>query len=246
MVLEAEQEELQVNYLHTDQVGLPKELTDEKSELIWYAKYQTWGKVTEEHNLYQGHQPFRFQNQYYDVETGLHYNLMRYYDADSGRFSNQDPIGLLGGTNLYQYAPNPLGWVDFLGLNPISRVTKIAYNMASDMPIIKRGTKDWIAAVKSPKNEGIGDIRVANRKDAQLLMEDAGLNLNRRKMYTEEEYTDGYQNHKPQPGRDRKTKKWKCSSERWKDGETSVGNDLNHINWKAENGRRKGHIFYED
>ncbi|WP_434779528.1 RHS repeat-associated core domain-containing protein [Neisseria sp. Ec49-e6-T10] len=102
-------ENIVINYLHTDQVGLPKELTDEKGELIWYAKYQTWGKIAEEHNLHQGHQPFRFQNQYYDVETGLHYNLMRYYDADSGRFSNQDPIGLLGGDNLYQYAPNLMG-----------------------------------------------------------------------------------------------------------------------------------------
>ncbi|QIQ22426.1 hypothetical protein IPMB12_06855 [Zophobihabitans entericus] len=72
IVLESEQEEPQVNYLHTDKVGLPKELTDEKGELIWYAKYQTWGKVSEEHNLHQGHLPFRFQNQYYDVETGLH------------------------------------------------------------------------------------------------------------------------------------------------------------------------------
>ncbi|QIQ22428.1 RHS repeat domain-containing protein [Zophobihabitans entericus] len=116
IVLEAEQEEPQVHYLHTDQVGLPKELTDEKGELIWYAKYQTWGKVAEEHNLYQGHQPFRFQNQYYDAETGLHYNLMRYYDEDIGRFSNQDPIGLMGGENLYQYAPNPMGWVDPWGL----------------------------------------------------------------------------------------------------------------------------------
>ncbi|USL60313.1 RHS repeat-associated core domain-containing protein [Pantoea ananatis] len=58
----------------------------------------------------------------------MHYNLFRYYDPDSGRFTQHDPIGLAGGTNLYQYAPNALGWVDPLGLmkckNPSKEATK--------------------------------------------------------------------------------------------------------------------------
>ncbi|MEQ9944760.1 RHS repeat-associated core domain-containing protein [Pectobacterium aroidearum] len=58
----------------------------------------------------------RYAGQYADEETGLHYNLFRYYDPTVGRFTTQDPIGLAGGINLYQYAPNPLGWVDPLGL----------------------------------------------------------------------------------------------------------------------------------
>lgn len=62
------------------------------------------------------HQPIRFQGQYFDAETGLHYNRFRYYDPDVGRFISQDPIGLAGGDNLYAYAPNPTGWVDPLGL----------------------------------------------------------------------------------------------------------------------------------
>ncbi len=56
--------------------------------------------------------PLRFQGQYHDVETGLHYNLARYYDPRTGRFIQPDPIGLLGGINHYQYAPNPVMWVD--------------------------------------------------------------------------------------------------------------------------------------
>ncbi|MFS9065841.1 RHS repeat-associated core domain-containing protein [Streptococcus timonensis] len=46
------------------------------------------------------------QNHYYDEETGLYYNFFRYYEPDAGRFVNQDPIGLLGGENLYRFAPN--------------------------------------------------------------------------------------------------------------------------------------------
>ncbi|MFN6817586.1 RHS repeat-associated core domain-containing protein, partial [Proteus mirabilis] len=44
--------------------------------------------------------------------TGLHYNTFRYYAPDLGRFTQQDPLGLAGGINLYAYAPNPLTWVD--------------------------------------------------------------------------------------------------------------------------------------
>ena len=41
-------------------------------------------------------QPLRFQGQYFDGETGLHYNRFRYYDPVVGRFVHQDPIGLEG------------------------------------------------------------------------------------------------------------------------------------------------------
>ncbi|MDH5859287.1 RHS repeat-associated core domain-containing protein, partial [Lampropedia aestuarii] len=58
---------------------------------------------------------------YYDAETGLHYNRFRYYDPDCGRFVSQDPIGLYGGDNLYQYAPNPVYWIDPYGLSCLYR-----------------------------------------------------------------------------------------------------------------------------
>ncbi len=60
--------------------------------------------------------PIRFQGQYHDPETGLHYNRHRYYNPNTGRFLTPDPIGLAGGLNNYQYVPNPTGWVDPLGL----------------------------------------------------------------------------------------------------------------------------------
>ncbi|WP_210501247.1 RHS repeat-associated core domain-containing protein, partial [Pantoea ananatis] len=47
-----------------------------------------------------------------------------YYDPQVGRFTVQDPIGLEGGWNLYQYAPNPLSWIDPLGLNKCGSFTK--------------------------------------------------------------------------------------------------------------------------
>ena len=85
------------------------------------------------------HQPFRLQNQYFDQETGLHYNLFRYYDPVCGRFINQDPIGLWGGKHLYSFAPNSQMWVDPLGLNKCRNCPQRSVNGAT---IYGTGQKD--------------------------------------------------------------------------------------------------------
>ncbi len=105
----------QVFHYHLDHLGTPKELTSDTGRVVWQAQYHTYGNVAKmavcevENNL-------RFQGQYFDEETGLHYNRHRYYNPNSGQFISQDPIGLLGGVNNYQYVPNPTGWVDPFGL----------------------------------------------------------------------------------------------------------------------------------
>ncbi|MDO1511016.1 RHS repeat domain-containing protein [Neisseria sp. MVDL19-042950] len=104
-------------YFHNNQIGTPHEMTDIHGNLLWYGSYSAWGSLVSEKRIYENvHQPFRLQNQYFDAETGLHYNYFRYYEADTGRFMNQDPIGLVGGDNLYLFAFNGQIWVDPLGL----------------------------------------------------------------------------------------------------------------------------------
>jgi len=68
--------------------------------VVWLARYKAWGRI---HKLDVNDiaQPFRFQGQYFDDETRLHYNRFRYYDPDTARYLTQDPIGLRGGTNSY-------------------------------------------------------------------------------------------------------------------------------------------------
>ncbi|WP_348749477.1 RHS repeat-associated core domain-containing protein, partial [Pseudomonas rhodesiae] len=85
---------------------------------VWQATYRVWGNTLEEvrEPYYIEEQNLRCQGQYLDRETGLHYNTFRFYDPDVGRFTTPDPIGLAGGLNLYQYAPNPFTWIDPWGL----------------------------------------------------------------------------------------------------------------------------------
>ena len=107
----------QTHYFHCDQIGIPREMTDKDGNLVWFGDYYGWGKLKSETNTSgTAHQPFRLQNQYANRETGLHYNFFRYYEPDAGRFVNQEPIGLIGGENLYAFELNTKAWVDPLGL----------------------------------------------------------------------------------------------------------------------------------
>ena len=111
----------QTHYFHCDQIGIPREMTNSEGNLVWFGDYYGWGKLKSETNVTgTAHQPFRLQNQYCDLETGLHYNFFRYYEPDAGRFVNQDPIGLMGGENLYWFASNITSWIDPLGWQSMS------------------------------------------------------------------------------------------------------------------------------
>ncbi|MEN4818643.1 RHS repeat-associated core domain-containing protein, partial [Pantoea agglomerans] len=109
----------EIYWFHNAANGMPELLTDGEGQKAWEGINSPWGKLLRESSqrVPVVEQNLRMQGQYLDRETGLHYNLFRYYDPDSGRFTQQDPIGLSGGINLYQYAPNALGWVDPWGLS---------------------------------------------------------------------------------------------------------------------------------
>ena len=94
-------------------------MTDSQGKLIWKGRYDAWGHLIHDSNRHaqrSTHQPFRLQNPYFDQETGLHYNFLRYYELTLGRFITQDPIGLMGGRNLYRFEGTVQNQVDPLGL----------------------------------------------------------------------------------------------------------------------------------
>jgi RHS repeat-associated protein len=94
-------------------------VTDSSSShnVVWQAAYKTFGEAQVDASSTITNN-FRFPGQYYDEETGLHYNWHRYYDPTTGRYLTPDPIGLEGGVNSYVYvANNPLSNVDPKGLD---------------------------------------------------------------------------------------------------------------------------------
>uniref|UniRef100_UPI001CA4818C RHS repeat-associated core domain-containing protein n=1 Tax=Marinomonas lutimaris TaxID=2846746 RepID=UPI001CA4818C len=111
-----------VYYYHLDQLNTPRFVTNQAAEVVWENTANAYGyedgaqqtREIENTNFYQ---PIRFQGQYFDQESGFHYNRFRYYCPKQQRFIHQDPIGILGGINHYQYAPNPVNWVDPMGLS---------------------------------------------------------------------------------------------------------------------------------
>jgi len=104
------------HYLHTDHLGTPMLATDKTGAVTWKAVMDAFGeaKVLPQNRITVN---LRFPGQYFDQESGMHYNLHRDYNPKIGRYLQSDPIGLNGGSNLFAYAGgNPLIGIDSTGL----------------------------------------------------------------------------------------------------------------------------------
>ena len=106
----------QTSCYQNDHLNTPQMLTRPNGSVVWQGQYDAFGEVTQTNT--QVSNPIRFPGQYYDQETGLHYNWNRYYDPEIGRYVTSDPIGLGGGLNTFGYGyQNPLYWTDPEGLS---------------------------------------------------------------------------------------------------------------------------------
>jgi len=107
--------EQMVYYFHNDHLGTPQILTDGQAQVVWKADHRPFGEV--EVLVEDVENNFRFPGQYFDQETGLHYNYFRDYHPGIGRYLTPDPLGQFSDINLYPYALNaPINWVDSKGL----------------------------------------------------------------------------------------------------------------------------------
>ena len=95
--------------IYTDHLNTPRVITNQANQIVWEWKTDTFGAGAANENP-SGLGVFsfnlRFPGQYYDAETGLHYNYFRDYDPSVGRYVESDPIGLDGGINTYAYVVN--------------------------------------------------------------------------------------------------------------------------------------------
>lgn len=107
-----------VDFIVADGLGSPRAVTSSSGDLLW-----TWPYAT---NPFGERQPvstsryvlnLRFPGQYADDEAALIYNIYRHFDSATGRYLQNDPIGMSAGPNLYSYVDgDPLNKMDLLGL----------------------------------------------------------------------------------------------------------------------------------
>ena len=123
-----------IYYVHTDHLSAPRVITDTTDTIIWRWDSDPFGTTAANDDPDQDTVSFaynlRFPGQYYDQETGLHYNYYRDYDPITGRYVQSDPIGLAGGLNTYAYVESaPLMWVDPDGLDLMDPIWGAIYGI---------------------------------------------------------------------------------------------------------------------
>ncbi|AKJ30736.1 PAAR domain-containing protein [Caldimonas brevitalea] len=136
-VLQARGGQTQLVHVVSDLNGSPRELLDNHGDLLWTGQLKTWGHLGRSHvkdndtafssQFAESYRPaandpaidveLRFANQWEDEESGLFYNLNRYYDPSSGQYASLDPLGPAGGIATHRYVSNPATWIDPMGLS---------------------------------------------------------------------------------------------------------------------------------
>ncbi len=104
-------------WYQNDHLGTPQKLIDINGTVVWAAQYTAFGEAQIQIETVTNH--LRFPGQYFDAETGWHYNYQRFYVPHIARYSQIDPIGFAGGDmDLYAYVwNNPGNWLDPWGLS---------------------------------------------------------------------------------------------------------------------------------
>ncbi|MGY5359883.1 RHS repeat-associated core domain-containing protein, partial [Cronobacter dublinensis] len=163
-------DDCEIYWYHTELNGLPERVTDSDGQTVWRGQFSTWGKTERELSVPQWQVPqnLRFQGQYLDRESGLHYNLFRYYDPVAGRYTQMDPIGLAGGLNTYSYVGDPLTWVDPLGWKGCLVLEGDGTTHDIVLVLTKKEYKQTFGHIEDVINQRNKDIYTISRSSAHM------------------------------------------------------------------------------
>jgi RHS repeat-associated protein len=90
--------------VHADHLGRPTRMTDATKATVWQATWKPWGEIHQLSGTLT--QNLRYPGQYFQIETGYHYNHHRHYDPITGRYTQPDPLRFVDGPSVYAYAGN--------------------------------------------------------------------------------------------------------------------------------------------
>ncbi|HEX8202326.1 MAG TPA: RHS repeat-associated core domain-containing protein, partial [Isosphaeraceae bacterium] len=130
-------------------LGTPTRLLDGHGQVAWSARSTAFGAPVAAEGPVRN--PFRFQGQYRDDESGLHYNRWRYYDPGAGRYTTQDPLFVGERENLYRYALNPVNWIDPYGLTCGGKTYETPEDVAA---ALNRGERNMHASSHEVAQQG--------------------------------------------------------------------------------------------
>ncbi|MFW6691329.1 DUF6531 domain-containing protein [Streptomyces sp. MAR4 CNX-425] len=162
----------------TDLVGTPTELVDEQGAVAWHSRSTLWGRTAWAADS-TAHTPLRFPGQYDDPESGLHYNVLRYYDPGIARYLTPDPLGLAPGPNPAAYVDNPHVWTDPLGLAPYGKPVRMTLNKLQlkgpeykltdvERDFVKKllERRGNLQVYRTDQKAGMGDFAIVDMSDA--------------------------------------------------------------------------------
>ncbi len=162
-------------YYELDWRGMPVRLWDPKGKRVWQANADAWGKCQPEGEV---HQPIRLPGQFEDELSGLYNNRFRDYDPKTGRYLTPDPLGIKGGLNSYRYTPNPVDYIDPLGLSACGK-DSVDADAAGDgelAPIDDNvPTMQEIAGHETLDRAALAALNVANPKSIEDNLEYGGV-----------------------------------------------------------------------
>ena len=127
----------------TDLTGTPTELVGGDGGVAWRRVASVWGRTVVAQAETGVQCPLRSPGQLHDAETGLHYNLHRYYDPATASYLSPDPLGLTPSPNDYAFVSNPMTDFDPLGL---ATVTVKQHNLAGNLVDVEVSADDPLQA----------------------------------------------------------------------------------------------------
>jgi RHS repeat-associated protein len=140
------------HYLHTDHLGTPVLATSKSGNTSWKAVQEAFGAAgtLPESSITMN---LRFPGQYFDQETGAHYNFFRDYKPNLGRYLQSDPIGTEGSENLFGYANlNPMIYGDCNANNPLL-IIRVWLILIARCELINQSYKNLELTCKSCANQ---------------------------------------------------------------------------------------------